>query len=689
MRTKLRALGLAWLPWLILHSSAAAAGLPPHPRLLFDAAGVARLKARVQQAPWDAQWKTFRAGYDAAIEEKIELPPRGGNWFHWYVCPRHGERLTTGRRLGAWEWEHICPVDREVLRGDSSRPNRDFDGAVMSGVHDRYARAVRDGGILFQVTGDQRYARRAREILLAYAARYLDYPLHNTNGEPKVGGGRVHPQTLDESVWLIPMAQGADLIWDALSEPDRQSLAQKLFLPAARDVILPHRMGIHNIQCWKNSAVGLTGFLFGDEALISAAIDDSDRGYRVQMAKGVQEDGVWFEGAWGYHFYTLSALWPLTEAARNNGVDLYGEPLKKMFEAPIQLSMPNLRLPAFNDSAETGVRNGLYELAYARYRDPLYLIALAGAGRANDFGLWFGADRFPAEQPPPLASRNFVSSGYAILQRGAGQQATWLCLKYGPHGGGHGHPDKNNFILYARAQVLFPDPGTRPYGSPLHAEWDRVTMAHNTLLVDETSQSQATGKSLAFGSDGGVDYAMTDAGAVYPGVSFIRTAALLRENLVVFVDRINADRPRTFDLAVHHAGQWGKLPEGKPATLPGKEGYQHLRDVSARDLVEGVALPLDLAGGQRSAIVLAGGDATEVITATGVGRSTEDRIPVAIFRRRARQTTYAWAASLDGSPVKLAVTSQDAGVVSVRVEALGASWRLTIDTEHPAVRVTP
>ena len=127
------------------------------------------------------------------------------------------------------------------------------------------------------------------------------------------------------------MAQGADLVWDTLSEADRARSPTKLFLPAARDVILPHRMGIHNIQCWKNSAVGLTGFLLGDDALIKAAIDDPDRGYRAQMAKGVQGDGVWHEGAWGYHFYTLSALWPLTEAARNAGIDLYGEPLKKMF----------------------------------------------------------------------------------------------------------------------------------------------------------------------------------------------------------------------------------------------------------------------------------------------------------------------------------------------------------------------
>ena len=159
-----------------------------------------------------------------------------------------------------------------------------------------------------------------------------------------------------------------------------------------------------------------------------------------------------------------------------------------------------------------------------------------------------------------------------------------------------------------------------------------------------------------------------------------KAAALLRENLVVFVDRVSAGQSHTLDLAIHLNGQWGKLPEGKPVTLPGKEGYQHLRDVSARSSADSVTLDLG--------IVLAGGEPTEVITATGVGRSTEDRIPLAIFRRRARQTTYAWAASLDGSPVKLAVTSETAGAVSVRVEASGASWLLAIDTDHPAVRVT-
>src|SRR5579863_9895188 len=80
--------------------------LPAHPRLLFNADGIARLKARTQDAAWSAQWKTFQSRFDARMKQAVELPPRGSNWAHWYVCPKHGVRLTTGKQIDKWQWEH-------------------------------------------------------------------------------------------------------------------------------------------------------------------------------------------------------------------------------------------------------------------------------------------------------------------------------------------------------------------------------------------------------------------------------------------------------------------------------------------------------------------------------------------------------------------------------------------------------
>ncbi len=65
----------------------------------------------------------------------------------------------------------------------------------------------------------------------------------------RIGGGTVGPQTLDKAVWLIPFSQGADLVWTTLSDADRQAIADSILQVSAREVILPHEMKVHNIQC--------------------------------------------------------------------------------------------------------------------------------------------------------------------------------------------------------------------------------------------------------------------------------------------------------------------------------------------------------------------------------------------------------------------------------------------------------
>jgi hypothetical protein len=639
--------------------------------LLFSRKGIAELKERINRYDWaKAQWEALKRGADAALNEPINLPPRGGNWWHYYACPKHGASLRTGKQIGEWRWEHICPVDNEVIQSDPTKPERDYDGVVIMGVHSRFANLVRDLGIVYQVTGDRRYAEKAKAILLAYADRYLSYPLHDIRGKPSVGGGRVGPQTLDESTWLIPMAQGADLIWETLTDAERETLARKLFLPAAKEVILPHKMGVHNIQCWKNSAVGLVGFLLGDKQLIWEAIENPERGYWTQMRKGVSEDGVWWEGAWGYHFYTLSALWHLTEAARNCGINLYGDELKRMFDAPFKFMMPNWRLPAFNDSTEVallteigfarfGITQPIYELAYARYREPLYAALLSRGERRSDFALWFGVGELPQPQPIRWRSANYPASGYAILARGEGEQATWLCLKYGPHGGGHGHPDKLNFVLYARGQVLALDPGMARYGVPIHGGWYRTTLAHNTLVVDETNQKPAEGKCLSFGTEGGVDFVVADAGDIYDGVRFRRAIALLNENAIVVIDNVRCDKERLLDVALHLRGQWSNLPEGEEWTPPNKDGYRYLTEATIRRVSGLTTIVVDPRPDWRVAVTLIADAPVDLVTALGVGSHAADRVPMVMVRRQAKDLTLVWCISLDGRPIQ-AVWAPDA-----------------------------
>ncbi len=697
-----------WLAILVgvLLEVSIAMDLPPHPRLLLSRDGIAQLKERINRYERArARWDDLKRRADAALREPVNLPPRGGNWWHYYGCPKHGAILRTGKQIGEWQWEHLCPVDNEIFRGDPTKPERDYDGVVISGIHQRFANAVRDLGIAYQVTGDRSYAEKAKAILLAYARRYRDYPLHTIRGEARIGGGRVTPQTLDESTWLIPMAQGADLIWETLSEDERDELAQNLFLPAVREVILPHRMGVHNIQCWKNSAVGLVGFLLGDEGLIRNALDDPQQGYWTQMRKGVTADGVWWERSWGYHFFTLSALWSLTEAVRNCGINLYGDELKRMFDAPFKFMMPNWRLPAFNDSTEVplrielgfarfGITQPIYELAFARYREPMYATLLSFSQRQDDFALLFGVGELPKPAPLRWRSANYPASGYTILAQGEGEQATWLCLKYGPHGGGHGHPDKLNFVLYARGQVLALDPGITRYGVPLHAGWYKTTLAHNTLVVDEANQKSAEGKCLSFGGEQGVEFVVAEAGDIYDGVRFVRSIAMLDENAIVVIDQVRCGRERLLDVALHLRGQWVNLPDGAKWTPPNKDGYRYLREATTRQLEREAVIRLRPREDWQIATTLLTDAPAELITAMGIGNHADDLVPMVMVRRKSVTLTLAWGIGLDGQPLALSwrpvrAEPSDAMVAAVEVRLPDGKVRtLVANPDGATVQVT-
>lgn len=652
--------------------------LPPHPRLLANAAELAAVRERMAELPWakslhDAEKRQA----DALLDRPVELPPRGGQWWHWYACKKDGARLRTVSPT-----EHRCPVCGEVYSGWP------YDDVILDREHNRLSRGLRSLGLMYQLHGDRRYAERGREILLAYAERYTQYPLHNIHGEEAVGGGRVGPQTLDESTWLIPMCQGADLLWDTLSEEDRRRAETGLFRPAA-EVIRQHRIGIHNIQCWKNSAVGLVGLLLGDANLVADAVT-SPHGFHQQIARGISADGQWYEGAWGYHFYTMSAVLPLAEAGERCGLGLYaytadGRSLRGLFDAPLDLAMPSLHLPAFNDSGLVNVRGQArhYELALARYGDPRYAAVIDPNRRSGLETLFAGVEPLPEPPVQARGSRNFPESGYAILEHGSVRDAAWLCLKYGPHGGGHGHPDKLNVSLHARGLLLGLDPGTAAYGVPIQREWFRATLAHNTLTVDEACQTPAEGTCLAFGTAPalGLSAVIGDAGPIYPGLTYRRAAALFGEDLVLLVDLVAADSERTFDLAWHNAGTWATPPAGENLTMPDKIGYMHLRDMVR---VAG-KLPL-VAADDSVRIGFAVASTTGGETWAGRGfHAREDQRPVAIVHRaRGKSAVVVWAISLRGEAIPEITVSGTPERAQAVARVAGREYRMEVAPDAPA-----
>ena len=549
------------------------------PHTLLDAADLTRIADWAAAYPWagSARDGIVAAADDWPAEYETEyalsswsLPPEGGQWTLWYVCPTHGVRL---RYEGSGR--HVCPVDGEVHTGWP------YDQVVYSWMHSDLAAFARDLGLAWRLTGNPLYAAGAADILRAYAVRYASYDLHNIDGNPAGSAARVMAQTLDEAIWLVPLAWAYDLVADspALDDAARAAIEHDL-LRAAVATIRRNPSGISNWQSWHNAGIAAVGFALDDPTLVAAALRDPANGFELQLAESVSADGFWYEGSWGYHFFALDALLYTAEMAQRAGYDAYGDPaLRGMLEAPVRFAMPDGSLPAFNDSGTSNVRSQRrpYEAAWNRYGDPLFAAPLSTTGRSRDALLW-GAATVADSGDLAFGSLLFPDAGYAVLRTGAGDDANYLALDYGPHGGWHGHFDKLGFVLYARGTQLAIDPGTQSYAAPTHATWDKVTVAHNTVVVDGTTQAEATGTLHRFAALPDLAAAAADAGDAYATATLERSLLLCPEYVL---DRFRVaardGAAHDIDWIVHVVGEPSTdLPLAPYSGLPADAGYQHL-----------------------------------------------------------------------------------------------------------------
>lgn len=648
-----------------------------HPCLLITREQAAEVLAKVARDPKaEAIYKGLVARADAWLTKEIKYPDRGSQWWHWYTCKKCGGRLNTKSPT-----EHVCPDCGASYTGWP------YDDVVLDREHNALSQAIRDLGLVYVFTGERKYAERAREILLGYAERYLNYPLHDINGKPNRGGGHVGPQTLDESTWLIPLVQGFDCVYDTLSPEDVEQIATKMLIPAA-ELIHDHQWGIHNICCWHDSAYGLVGIALADERFAGDAIN-GPKGFKAQIEKGVTDDGFWYESAWGYHFYTMMALEPLAIAARNIGINLYTDRYKGMYDAPLAFMGPGGVLPAFNDSGTANALGGgnRYEIAYARWQDPRHLLPILSSSRNSLETLLFGVE-LGAQEEFRLESALFPAAGYAVLRSGrTGEKGAdryvphnYLALDYGPHGGGHGHPDKLGFVLYGHGTLLAEDPGCIAYGNPAHGGWFRQTISHNTVVVDGKSQKPCTGTLQFFAAADNMAVASARADEAYGGVRLRRTMALVGDR-VIDVVLCESEDERTFDWAYHNRGAL-ETPVALSALekAPAGDGYDWAKEWRAGEIgADWSALWRQEGGpGLKLAQTVAEGRA-QLLSAIGMGNPTKIKVPFVISRVTGRKALYATALEVFGG---------DAPELSVRSLPIRSASQSDPDEQPVAVEAT-
>jgi hypothetical protein len=678
-----------------------------HPRLLVNAAQIAQVRKDIKDtAGWKYRsWLLLKQEADRYLTEPLEIPRRGGNWEQYYIGPS-GYGLTRGEQIDDWRWEHIDTVSGAILTGDSAHIKKDYDGVVIAAIHNRWAIGALQLGLAYQISQNKEYARKAKAILMAYADLYPTLPARNKLNDTShqgTGTGKIHVQNVNEAVWLLDMAQAADLVWDVLSKKDRAKLTEQLFDPGI--ALLTVNQAGWNIQSWQNAAIGSVGFLTGNWAMIDRAMNDTLYGYTAQVHKDVDAQGFWAEPTLHYHFFALEAMIQLAIAARNNGYPVDIQPLEKMFSGPIDLVNSYYMYPAINNSNTinlAGMEYYLYEWAYSEFGDPKDVSIIDWAHRRGHFdnigphftgwALLFG--KLTLAYPKEAFSFNKLFPGIGIGKLSVGTATTGLVcyLKYNTKFGSHVHPDNLSFDITKGREPIAVMSGNPNYISPLNGRWYLHTISSNSFLINETPQTRSLGKCLSYGQERGVHYMIAASTGAYDSTRFVRTLAALSPDLVFVFDQVKMDRaPQGLDIGIHPVGTWMETPPGTFCKTFKAQGYKLIKDsMMTAELPGEVYLGTRTPSG-RQIMVSAKQDAPMSVI-YGYGQKLgKTNIPIALFRRKTNQAVMAWCIAANGEKIRVELDTlmgadnqpiplYKAAEVEL-TEPNGKKWRILVNPE--------
>jgi len=446
-------------------------------------------------------------------------------------CPDDGAMLA----FDPWSpAKHRCPRCGNVVTGE--RHDRNWARFQHLWLAERAAHLA----TLAAVGDDGLAARRASEILRAYAARYWRYP----NRDNVLGPSRLFFSTYLESIWIGHYLSAAVLLRAAGMLDDDTTRGVTQVADEAANLIGDFDEGFSNRQTWNNAGLAAIATWFEDEDLARRAIE-GPTGLLEHLLRGFGRDGMWYEGE-NYHLFALRALLTGAVWARHAGVDVFAErQLSTRLQAAL-LAPPLTALPDFTFPARKDARFGV-SLAQPAYVE-LWEVGLARLGErragsgAPRLESWLAAlyrsavmkpELFesylhdaPLEPPPaprspsrtalswwallfmspalsadaPAWSPGSVlldSHGLAVLRAGD----RYVSLECGRYGGGHGHPDRLHLTMHAGGAHWLADPGTGAYTSR-DLFWYRSTLAHNAPRLDRASQPEGDATCDAFDSAG-------------------------------------------------------------------------------------------------------------------------------------------------------------------------------------------
>tara|TARA_R110000796_G_scaffold98628_1_gene206118 strand:+ start:11089 stop:13275 length:2187 start_codon:yes stop_codon:yes gene_type:complete len=504
---------------------------------------------------------------------------------------------------------------------------KDPGGGYTHEQHKRNYKAIYEGGQLYRITGEQKYADYVRDVLLAYADLYPTLGDHPAKANQNTG--RIFWQVLNDAMWQVYSIQGYELIRAGLNETDRKRIDDDVFRRAGHFLSVDSERTfnlIHNHATWATAGVGMTGYVLGDRDMVDRALlgsaKDGKTGFLRQTDLLFSPDGYYAEGP----YYQRFALMPFMIFA---GAIEENDPARKIFEhrdgillkalrTTIQLTYGGYFFP-FNDAMKDKSLNTaeLYHgvaIAYAKTGDPALLSIAEGQGRTvlTKNGEKVARD-LAAGKATPFPFRSLLLrdgpdgdlGAVAILRNGSGPKDQALVAKNSSQGMGHGHFDKLSWQYYDNGNEIITDYGAARFLNieakeggrylPENESWAKQSVAHNTLVVDEKSHFDGNvkvadtmaPKQLFYSDADGSQISSASMSGAYPGTSFTRTMALLAVDglsapVALDIMRVKSDAPHQYDLPLHYQGHIMRVGFDSQSNivsrpvLGAENGYQHI-----------------------------------------------------------------------------------------------------------------
>lgn len=444
----------------------------------------------------------------------------------------------------AWRAAALAKLQEDCLK--------DPDPGVMpddpdTNLNNRLVRQTVKHALVYLITGDALFLKRARQRFLAFCQSAVSWPLRKK--------GWATSGTLNESHLIKYLGFAYDLI-AAAGVPSEEDVVFRQALEASIEASKnSEHTTCSNINAWVQTGRLSVALALGDQQGVHDALYGSQcgkhwrYGLMHQLRHDILADGVHWEGTPGYHMYTMSAISQCLRMLETNGVDLWNKPLpqqlqnedndihrwygpegtktvKSAFDAPLFMAASNGDLSLIHDS---GLRNlrGLYvwgvvyAMAYDAYQDPAYAallqkmeddyppakrqhpdlpMVLNTHSGLTDFARILRSDwtqgtfsRTP-DRTIGINGRHqhgstlFPMLGMAVLRaqpdRPDGINAF---IRWSPHVAGHMHPAALHLDIVADNRQWTDAARTGGYADPNHLTWARTTIAANTLTVDRRS----------------------------------------------------------------------------------------------------------------------------------------------------------------------------------------------------------